>query len=166
VSFQVVLDVDTGNVVNQAVLSVAPIGPGTVIQFLSDSSMQGTGVPTTFQVDECSTNADCVNGPPLCQTAMHPNRCVTCLSTHDCNNPTAPVCNVDAGTCEGCSSDADCNKNADLTVCNAVSHACAAPPPTAGSKTSGGCSSSGGWDSALVALLFAGVLLLSRRRRA
>ena len=94
----------------------------TCVQCLGDGNCAGATPAcntTSHQCVECTNNEHCPASAPLCDAAA--NHCVECLTSADCTDPAAAACV--SGTCEPCSSHADCAHLAGKTVCKLASDA-------------------------------------------
>ncbi len=82
VQFEARINVDQGTVSNQAtVLTVGQKG-ATPAPFLSDGTGNGSGTPTSLEVDQCSSNSDCPESF-VCERQTKPNHCVQSVKQFD-----------------------------------------------------------------------------------
>lgn len=66
----------------------------------------------------------CTAPAPLCNEAQA--RCVSCLETAHCTEPSAAACDFVTGDCGGCTEDAHCERFTDTPVCDAERGQCVA----------------------------------------
>ena len=62
---------------------------------------------------QCTKDGNCSGNTPFCNTTQ--NTCIQCRTSSDCTSASASACV--AGTCTGCSADADCSHITGNTVC-------------------------------------------------
>jgi uncharacterized repeat protein (TIGR01451 family) len=115
VRFHVTIDQDTRGVIsNQAIVHAggATGAPGEDTPTDANSKVPGAQ-PTDITVNVCDVNADCKVPTPLCDISSTPQGCVECVTSADCNAPSAPDCSTQTHTC-GCNAGpGKCDKDTD-----------------------------------------------------
>ena len=101
VRFQVTIDSDTrGKVSNQGVVIASGKLGSDEAETLTDADTSVDGQdPTVITVEECEDDSQCSDPTPFCDTSKTPNQCVGCVSSDQCDDPTAPDCDTTTGTC-------------------------------------------------------------------
>ncbi|NUO48274.1 MAG: DUF11 domain-containing protein [Polyangiaceae bacterium] len=117
--FRVQITATSGTISNQAEITAAGLQGGPL-----DTWNTGTpgnpGAPTTNDIDECSSDADCAAPTPACLTTADPKICVECTNDTHCSG-LSPNCDLGTNTCtctpsgaEMCDGDDnDCNGTID-----------------------------------------------------